>query len=74
MEQLLSAHEAHNEYPRLTQSCFTNDSVGGLPVGHHLLVLLQSPQQQQQQQQHVRLQHPVLLQYTLLQHPLSSKG
>ena len=42
-------------------------------MDNHLLVLLQSPQQQQQQQQHVRLQHPVLLQYTLLQHPLSSK-
>ena len=36
-------------------------------------LLLQRPQQQQQQQQHVLLQHPVLLQYTLLQHPLSSK-
>ena len=42
-------------------------------MDHHLLVLLQRPQQQQQQQQHVLLQHPVLLQYTLLQHPLSSK-
>ena len=40
-----------------------------------LLVLLQRPQQQQQQQQqYVLLQLPVLLQYTLLQHPLSSKG
>ena len=39
-----------------------------------LLVLLQRPQQQQQQQQqYVLLQLPVLLQYTLLQHPLSSK-
>ena len=37
----------------------------------HLLVLLQRPQQQQQQ--HVLLQHPVLLQYVLLQQPLSSK-
>ena len=27
--QLLSAHERHNNhYPLLTQSCFTNDSVG----------------------------------------------
>ena len=42
-------------------------------MDHHLLVLLQCPQQQQQQQHHVLLQHPVLLQYTLLQHPLSSK-
>ena len=43
-------------------------------MDHHLLVLLQRPQQQQQQQQqHVLLQHPVLLQYTLLQYPLSSK-
>ena len=74
MGQLLSAHETHNQYPLLTQSCSTNDSVGWLPVEHHLLVLLQRPQQQQQQQQqHVLLQHPVLLQYTLLQHPLSSK-
>ena len=32
-----------------------------------------TPQIQQQQQHHVLLQHPVLLQYTLLQHPLSSK-
>ena len=39
-------------------------------MDHHLLMLLQRPQQQQQ---HVLLQHPVLLQYTLLQHPLSSK-
>ena len=54
--------------------CSTNDSVGWLPVDHHLLVLLQRPQQQQQQhQQHVLLQHLVLLQYTLLPHPLSSK-
>ena len=43
-------------------------------MDHHLLVLLQRPQQQQQQhQQHVLLQHLVLLQYTLLPHPLSSK-
>ena len=40
-------------------------------MDHHLLVLLQRSQQQQQQQR-VLLQHPVLLQYTLLQHPLSS--
>ena len=60
-------------YPVLTQSCSTKDSVGWLPVDHHLLVLLQCPQQQQQQQQHVLPQHPVLLQYTLLHHPLSSK-
>ena len=38
-------------------------------MDHHLLVLLQ--RSQQQQQQHVLLQHPVLLQYRLLQHPLS---
>ena len=63
-----------SSYTRLTQSCSTNDSVGWLAVDHHLLVLLQRPQQQQQQQQHVLLQHLVLLQYTLLQHPLSSKG
>ena len=43
-------------------------------MDHHPLVLLQQQQQQQQQQQHVLLQRPVLLQYTLLQHPLSSKG
>ena len=69
------AHERHitSTYTLLTQSCSTNDSVGWLPVDHHLLVLLQRPQQQQQQQQHVLPQHPVLLQYTLLQHPLSSK-
>ena len=69
------AHERHitSTYTLLTQSCSTNDSVGWLPVDHHLLVLLQRPQQQQQQHQHVLLQHPVLLQYTLLQHPLSSK-
>ena len=43
-------------------------------MGHHLLVLLQRLQRQQQQQQHhVSLHHPVLLQYTLLQYPLSSK-
>ena len=42
-------------------------------MDHHLLLLLQRPQQQQQQQQHVLLQHPVLLQCTLVQHPLSSK-
>ena len=41
-------------------------------MDHHLLVMVQRPQQQQQQQ-HVLLQHPVLLQYTLLQHPLSSE-
>ena len=51
---------------RLTQSCATDDSVGWLPVDRRLHVLLQRPQQQQQQ-------HPVLLQCTLLQHPLSSK-
>ena len=56
--QLISAHETHNQYALLTQSYSTNDSVGWLPVKHHLLVLPQ---------------HPVLLQYTLLQHPLSSK-
>ena len=72
--QLLLAHETHNQYPLLTQSCSTNDSVGWLPVGHHLLVLLQRPQQHQQQQEHVLLQHPMLLQHTLLHHPLSSKG
>ena len=42
-------------------------------MGHDVLVLLQRQQQQQGQQQHVLLQHPVLLQYTPLQHPLSSK-
>ena len=73
MGQLLSAHETHNQHPLLTQFRSTNDYVGWLPVDHRLLVLLQRPQQQQQQQQHVPLQHPVLLQYTLLQHPLSSK-
>ena len=53
--QMLSANEAHNnQYPLLTQSYSTNDSVGWLPVGHHL-VLLQHPQQQQEQQQHVLL-------------------
>ena len=68
---MLSANEAHNnQYPLLTQSYSTNDSVGWLPVDHHLLVLLQRPQQQRQQQQHVLLQHLVLLQYTLLQHLL----
>ena len=72
--QLLSAHETHNQYPLLAQFCSTNDSIGWLPVGHHLFVLLRRPQQQQDQQQHVLLQHPVLLQYVLLQHPLSSKG
>ena len=46
--QLLSAHETHSQYPLLTQSCSTNDSVGWLPVGHHLFVLLQRPQQQQE--------------------------
>ena len=46
--QLLSAHETHNQYPLLTQSFSTNDSVGWVPVGHHLLVLLQHPQQQQE--------------------------
>ena len=59
MGQLRSAHETHTQYPLLTQFCSTNDLVGWLPVDHYLLVLLQ--------------QHPVLLQYTLLQHPLSSK-
>ena len=59
--QLHSAHETHRQYSLLTQSCSTNDSVGWLPVGHHLLVLLQRPQQQQEQQLHVLLQHPVLL-------------
>ena len=72
--QLLSAHETRNQYPLLTQSCLTNAPVGWLPVGHHLLVLLQRPQQQQhKQQQRVLLQHKVLLQFTLLQHSLSSK-
>ena len=43
-------------------------------MDHHLILLLQRPQpQQQQQQQHVLLQHRVLLQYTLLQHPVSRK-
>ena len=43
-------------------------------MGHHLLVLLQRPQQQQhKQQQRVLLQHKLLLQFTLLQHSLSSK-
>ena len=72
--------QTNNQCPLLTQFCSTNDSVGWLPVDHHLLALLQRPQQQQQQhqqhmqqQQHVLLQHPVLLQYTLLKHPLSSK-
>ena len=64
--QLLSDQETHNQYSLLAQSCFTNDSVGWLPVDHHLLVLLQRPQQQQQQQQHVLLHRPVLLQHTLL--------
>ena len=80
MGQLLSAHEKHftisSTYPLLTQSCSINDSVGWLPVDDHLVVLLQRPQQQQQQQhqhQYVLPQHPVLLQYTLLQLPLSSK-
>ena len=68
MGQLLSAHETHNQYPLLTELCSTNDSAGWLLVDHHLLVLLQHPQQQQ-----VLLRHPVPLQYTLLQHPLSSK-
>ena len=71
--QLLSTHETHSQYPLLTLSCSTNDSVGCLPVDHHLLVLVQRPQQQQQQQQHVLMQHPALLQYTLMQQPLSSK-
>ena len=65
--------DAHNQYPLLTRFCSTNDSVGWLPVDHHLLVLLQRPQHQQQHQ-HVLLQHlAVLLRYTLLQHLLSSK-
>ena len=72
--QLFSAYETYNQYPPLTQSCSTNHSVGWLHVGHHLLVLLQRPQQQQQQQQHVLLQHPALLQYTLLQLALSRKN
>ena len=44
-------------------------------MDHRLHVLVQRPQQQQQQQQqqNMLLQHPVLLQCTLLQHPLSSK-
>ena len=41
-------------------------------MGHQFLVLLQRLQQQQQQQR-VLLQLPVLLQYTLMQYPLSSK-
>ena len=49
--------DTHNQYPLLTQFCSTNDSVGWLPVDHHILVLLERPQQQQQQQQHVLLQH-----------------
>ena len=36
------------------------------------MLLQRAQQQQQKQQQHVLLQHPVLLQYTLLQHPLPS--
>ena len=63
--QLLSAHETHIQYPLLTQFCSTNDSVGWLPVDHHLVVLLQRPQQY-----HVLLQCPVLLQYALLQHTI----
>ena len=31
----------NNQYQLLTQSCSNNDSVGWLPVDHHLLVLLQ---------------------------------
>ena len=46
--------DTYNQYPLLIQFCSTNDSVGWLPVDHHLLVLLQRPQQKQQQQQHVR--------------------
>ena len=73
-DSCFSAHETHNQYPPLTQFCSTNDSVGWLHVGHHHLELLQRLQwQQQQQQQHVSLHHPVLLQYTLMQYPLSSK-
>ena len=56
--QLLSVHETHKKYPLLAQFCSTNDSVGWLPVDHHRLVLLQ---------------HPVMLQCTLLQNPISGK-
>ena len=42
-------------------------------MDHHLLVLLQRTQKHQQQQQHVLLQHPVLLRFTLQQHPLPIK-
>ena len=45
--QLLSAQKTHNQYPLLTQSCSTNESVGSLLVDHHLLVLPQRPEQQQ---------------------------
>ena len=62
MGQLLSAHEIHSQSPLLTQSCSTNDSVGWLPVDHHLLVMLQRPQQQKQQQ-HVLLKHPLPSKY-----------
>ena len=65
--QLLSAHETHNQC--IHAFCSTNDSVGWLPVHHRLLVLVKRLQQRQQQQQHVLLQHPVLLQCKLLQHP-----
>ena len=32
--------DTHNQHPLLTQFCSTIDSVGWLPVDHHLLVLL----------------------------------
>ena len=71
--QLLSAHEIHNQQSVLiTKFCSTNDSIGWLPVDHHLLVLLQRSSSNNSKQ-HVLLQHPVLLQDTLLKHPLSSK-
>ena len=57
--QLLSAHEAHNQYSLLIQSCFTSDSAGWLP-DHHLLVLLL---QHRQQQQHMLMQHHLSSKY-----------
>ena len=38
-----SAHETHTQQLQLTQLSSTNDSVGGLPVDHHLRVLLKRP-------------------------------
>ena len=62
----------HPEYPLFTQSCSINESVGLLPAGYHHLALLQRQQQQLERQQRGHLQHPVVLQYPLLQHSLSS--